>query len=107
MLPFCTFCRAYKGITSPPAEWQVEAREATEEGSHRGHARVAPKPRRWATAGGTAESRTTSGRAAASEDGEGTCRTRATGQQIQDVMIFGYFLGITVVEVKEWDVEWF
>ena len=43
------------------------------------------------TAGGTAESRTTSGRAAAPEDGEGTCRTRATGQQIQDVMIFGYF----------------
>lgn len=55
---------------------------------------------RWraggATAGGTAESRTTSGRAAASEDGEGTCRTRATGQQIPDVIFR---------EVEEWDFE--
>ena len=57
---------------------------------------------RWATAGGTAESRTTSGRAAASEDGEGTCRTRATGQQRFKTSLFlDNFLGITVVEVNE------
>ena len=51
-----------------------------------GRSRHGPRSHGWrtggatATAGGTAESRTTSGRAAAPEDGEGTCRAGATGQ---------------------------
>ena len=56
-------------------------------------ARVAPR------AGGTAESRTTSGRAAAPEDGEGTCRTGATGQ---DSRCHSFW---ELVEVKEWDFQ--
>lgn len=97
----CRFAQGLQGHHFPTG--RVAGRGT---GSHGGReaTRATGLPRwrhRWATAGGTAESRTTSGRAAASEDGEGTCRTRATGQQIQDVMIFGYFLGITVVEVNE------